>query len=64
MFGSLLAKIFGSRYRGYGRVNERNNIHLFVFVTQLTLSASLNKFWDHALATPIVKFSMITENWY
>ena len=34
---------FGGRYHGNGKVNKRNNSHLFVFVKQLSLSASLNK---------------------
>ena len=38
-----MTKIFGSLYHGNGRVNEINNVHIFVFVTQLALSASFNK---------------------
>ena len=42
-FWLILAKLFGSCYHGNGRVNKRNNSYLFVFMTKLTLSASLNK---------------------
>ena len=42
-FWMIFEQNFRSRYHGIGRVNKRNNSHLFVFVTWLTLSASLNK---------------------